>query len=481
MPVYPLKVEVDEKNILKLTDTFKKTYAEIVREINTATDFGIANRKIILRQIEVILEGLGTDVEKFLNKELPKYYKAGADDAVKQLRNVGADISVAEGFNRVHKDAIIALVDDTARAFGESMAGVSRSANLLLGKATRDLMTQKMAEGVIGGKALREVRQGIKGILQEQGLDALIDRGGHSWTLDRYAEMLFRTKAVETRNRGLANRMVENDYDLVQVSAHGADDVCGPWEGQILSLTGQTPGYPTVNGAEADGLFHPNCKHAVNVLIPKLAKQTNAYDTGTGEYQDEPGKSLLPVYEKLAETDLLSEARSYKPIFDDKLEKVAERAGLDWSDGPVKAAPRTAEKILYDYDGNIYGMKDVNRSVFFISDPKDEQTVNRLIDTVEKEFNTLGAKDVKRGLDITDGYASSKLSVNTPYGTKAEIQITTPEMWRAKTKLGGDELYELSRKPAVDEISRRIAREADEKMIKLYGEANAATLERLAK
>src|SRR3990167_3860414 len=119
--MYPLEVEVNEKNILKITQTFKEAYASIVAEIVDATDFGMANRKTILRQIETILGELGTNVEEFLEKELPKYYKAGADDAIKQLKNVDAPIEVKTGFNRIHQDAILALVDDTARAFGESM------------------------------------------------------------------------------------------------------------------------------------------------------------------------------------------------------------------------------------------------------------------------------------------------------------------------------------------------------------------------
>lgn len=277
--MYPLQVEINESNILKITDVFKKAYVSIVREIETATDFGVANRKAILSQIDGILEQLGTNVDEFLQDELPQYYKGGADDAVTQLRNVGAPVNVKEGFNRVHKEAIFALVDDTTRAFGESLTGVSRSANQLLGKATRDLLTQKIAEGKIGGKALREVRQTIKGVLREQGLDALKDKAGRSWTLDRYAEMLFRTKAVEARNRGLANRMVENEYDLVQVSNHNTThQACAVWEGKILSVSGKTPGYPTVADAERAGLFHPNCKHAINALIPSLARKTQAYN-----------------------------------------------------------------------------------------------------------------------------------------------------------------------------------------------------------
>ena len=135
---------------------------------------------------------------------------------------------------------------------------------------------------MISGAALSEVKKEIKGQLLEQGMAALVDRGGHSWSLDRYAEMLYRTKAVEARNRGIANRLVENGYDLVQVSSNGdACDACAEWEGKILSSTGATKGYPTVMEAEAAGLFHPNCKHAINVLVPSLARKTSAYDPET--------------------------------------------------------------------------------------------------------------------------------------------------------------------------------------------------------
>jgi hypothetical protein len=221
---------------------------------------------------------LGVDVEKFIEKELPVYYKRGADDAVKQLNNIGAEVGVKKQFNLLHKDAIAGLVDDTAKAFAESMTGVSRSARLLLGKATREMITAQIGKGMTAGDALRTVRKTIKGTLQEQGLSALIDKGGKRWELDRYAEMLFRTKAVEARNRGLINRMEQNGYDLVQVSSHGGCDKCQPWEGKILSATGQTPGYPTLAEAEASGLFHPNCRHAINTVIPKLARETGAYD-----------------------------------------------------------------------------------------------------------------------------------------------------------------------------------------------------------
>lgn len=277
--MYPLQVEISEASVEKLTRTFKTAYASIVKEIETATDWGVNNRKAILRQIEGVLTDLGVDVQKFLETELTNQYEIGAGEAVDQLKNIGAEVNVGTGFNKVHRQAIAALVDDASRAFGESMTGVLRSGQLLLGKIARETITQNIAEGMIGGKARKEIGKVIKTTLRQQGLDALVDKGGHSWTLDRYADMLYRTKVVEARNRGLINRMVENNYDLVQVSSHpDTCPICAEWQGKILSARGETKGYPTVAEAEAAGLFHPNCRHAINVLIPSLARMTEAYN-----------------------------------------------------------------------------------------------------------------------------------------------------------------------------------------------------------
>lgn len=277
--MYPLQVEINEKNILKLQNTFKKAQRAIEKEIFNATDFGIANRQAILAQIDAIVDDLAIKVDGFVQEELPLYYERGIEDANKQLKNVGAELGVNEQFNLIHQDAVLALVDDTARAFAESMTGVKRSARTILGKAVREQITQAIAKGFIGGETTRTVKAAIKDVVREQGITALIDKGGKKWTLDRYSEMLFRTKAVEARNRGLANRVVEFNYDLVQVSNHSSEhEECAVWEGRILSVSGQTKGYPTVAQAEAGGLFHPNCKHAINVLIPSLARQTEAYN-----------------------------------------------------------------------------------------------------------------------------------------------------------------------------------------------------------
>lgn len=282
---YPLQVELNQRTALKLVKVFKRAHIDIVNELKSATDFGAYNRRVILAQIEAHLAQLGVDVEQFLRDELPEYYKKGADDAVRQLKRVDAELAVEHGFNIIHQDAIVALIDDTAKSFGDSLSTVSRSVGKLFSKATREMLTYQLAEGTISGKSLRAIRKTIVSTLEMEGLPALVDKAGRKWSLDRYAEMLIRTKSVESRNRGMINRVVENGYDLVQVSDHvGECPLCRPWEGEILSLTGADKRYPTLAQAEADGLFHPNCRHAINTLVPELAAVTKAYSTGTGKY-----------------------------------------------------------------------------------------------------------------------------------------------------------------------------------------------------
>lgn len=283
--LYPIRVGASDKTIANLTDFYKKAYQNIISEILTATDFGVYNRKQILNQIEEILKDLGVNVKDFIENEIPKYYKVGADNAVAQLKDKGVSVLVDSGFNRIHREAINNLLDETGVAFAESMAGVKRAANVLLGKAVREGISRKMAEGSLRGEALRQIKSMVKNEILENGLEALIDKSGRKWSLDRYTEMLIRTKTVEARNRGLINRLLENEQDLVQVSDHvGECELCSPWEGKILSMTGKTKGYTTLEVARQSGLFHPNCRHAINFIDLELAAKTRKYDSSTGRY-----------------------------------------------------------------------------------------------------------------------------------------------------------------------------------------------------
>lgn len=469
--LYPVNVDVNQKDIEKLAQLLGKFYNRMVKEVSGATDFGVANRRAILAQIDKMIKDTGVDVQKFFDETLPKYYKEGANNGVDQLYNIGANVEVATGFNNLHRDAIVALVDETVQSSFEALTGVKRAVTRMLGKTVRDLVTEEIAYGVVGGEAIRKVRERIKGVLVEQGLPALVDRSGRQWQLGNYADMLFRTKAVEARNIGLTNRLSENGYDLVQVSSHATScKLCAPWQGEILSLTGKTAGYTTLQTATSNGLFHPNCRHAINALIPSLAKDTRAYNPETGKYSGR-GATVNDAIAKQLEKNIIQPAMDYQDQFKADVAKVASVGGWEHMVGPVKKTERSLQKVMGDYNGNLYGLKDSNRSVLFIDNPKSQAEFDKMVDATRSVF---GNASVKNGLDVTSGYAKSMINVKLADGRLVELQVTTREMWQAKKVLGGDDLYDIVRVKADD------WQKAEERMTKLYQDARDAINTRLA-
>lgn len=83
-----------------------------------------------------------------------------------------------------------------------------------------------------------------------------------------WSETIARTRARAAQEEGLHNKMKEVGFDLVKVSIGGSGDPCSNWEGLILSITGETPGYTTVDDAQGSGeIFHPRCVHSTSPYL----------------------------------------------------------------------------------------------------------------------------------------------------------------------------------------------------------------------
>lgn len=275
---YTGPVKIRDGQIDQLITLYKQTYAKLVQEIVTATDSGKIQKARVMARINRELEALGVEVDQWARREIPQYYLDGANIAQQDLRALGVDISKSKNFAVINSEAIKALTDEVALAFAQSITAISRNSSQLLSQAIKQQLNFVIAQGKLTGEARATISNNIKQVIQENGITALTDKSGRNWSFDNYARMLARTKAAEARNQGLTNRMLASGYDLVQVSNHRSDHrACAVWEGRILSLTGNTPGFPTLNGAAMAGLFHPNCEHSVNVIVPELASKTIAY------------------------------------------------------------------------------------------------------------------------------------------------------------------------------------------------------------
>lgn len=126
----------------------------------------------------------------------------------------------------------------------------------------------------IGGTAGRlRMAQQVLDQAAKKGVTGFVGRGGRRWNLVHYVEMATRTACLTAANDAYAALLVEHGYDLVRVSTvANCSDLCAPFQGRLLSLTGtgaQKPGVvATLAEARARGLHHPNCRHALILWTP---------------------------------------------------------------------------------------------------------------------------------------------------------------------------------------------------------------------
>lgn len=242
-------------------------------------------RKQTLKQIENIVAEANEDVKAWIKVEIPAFYENGMFETVKGIYKDAGDVNVDLDFVHFHKEAIEAISRETYQEIASGMTGLTRTGERMIAIATRDSVLKNIITGQITGDSAREIRKQIENTLKSEGITALTDRAGRRWDLKRYGEMLARTKLTQAHNSGVVNRMAGGGYDLVMITAHGGScPLCVPWQGQVLSVSGISNIYPSLDEARGGGLFHPNCRHAMTPYHADFLENTQAWDANKQEY-----------------------------------------------------------------------------------------------------------------------------------------------------------------------------------------------------
>ena len=71
---------------------------------------------------------------------------------------------------------------------------------------------------------------------------------GRQWNLPSYVEMACRTAANGAAREGTFDGMRAAGRDLAVIGGSSSGcELCADWEGEVVSLDGVTPGYPTLD------------------------------------------------------------------------------------------------------------------------------------------------------------------------------------------------------------------------------------------
>ena len=204
--------------------------------------------------------------------------REAADEDLKALPKVPPVPPVTPARDRKTRAAIYA----GQQVLSSVTARIPGAAGELHSQVTTQIIAR--SSGVRPGTRLDAAQQALD-ILTKRGVTGFRDAAGRNWSLASYIEMKSRTIVNQELIDGHTDRMLERGQNLIVVSSHSNPaPQCQPYEGQVLSLDGEsgTVIRPNATGgravkvkikatlreARSKGFQHPRCAHAISAFIP---------------------------------------------------------------------------------------------------------------------------------------------------------------------------------------------------------------------
>lgn len=249
---------------LAAEDKMLKKVANRVKGNITTTGWNekkLADTQLLRQEIQAILNDSNKLSKGKISKSLLKAYESGQANVSKQL---GMPNTLMRDIVPFHLQRLI--METQGAVQGTSFRILSNSMGIY-----RDVISEASTGVLSGVDTRREASQNALNQFASKGITGFVDRAGRNWELASYVEMATRTASSRAALQGHVDRSTELGQDLMMVSGHAATcPLCAPWNNVVISISGKTPGYPTLDMAHEAGLFHPNCKHTLTVWIPGL-------------------------------------------------------------------------------------------------------------------------------------------------------------------------------------------------------------------
>lgn len=125
----------------------------------------------------------------------------------------------------------------------------------------------------------KKLTSGFMVTFRKYGVTYFTDKRGAKWTLERYINMATTTIMTSTNRQSFFAKSLEWGNDLVKIvhlNLTPECDLCRPFTNKVLSISGKTKGYMTVDEASQSGhLFSYNCDHTVSSLELAPKKEEN--------------------------------------------------------------------------------------------------------------------------------------------------------------------------------------------------------------
>lgn len=273
-------------DVQKLIDIYSKAEKNVIKGIIGVDFFNRREKEDALNQIQDILQGLYGPTQRFLDLEARKEYGSGIAEVESALR----DVDLGNSFRVVDPQAlkfVLSNVDDildTALSdvkamLSNSYTGIQSQLNQVKKEVQNELIST-IGTGQVSGQNRLLISEKLEKILTSKGITGFTGVTNKGKTIkvsmSAYVEALTRSTLINSRVSAVTSRALELGHDLLQISTHkNPSPMCAPWGGKIVSISGQTEGYPTLTEAlfkgdyvPGGGILHRYCRHSVTVYIP---------------------------------------------------------------------------------------------------------------------------------------------------------------------------------------------------------------------
>ena len=257
--------------VLELIKTYTKAQQQLINVISQKypRSSSGAYQKRIIAQTNNILEGLLKESKKWADTNIPREYIKGVEKVIRDYKAMGIDIPAMNEFSRLHDAQIEILVRNATDNLVNSTNFVGRRINDTVRKIAIDSVTQAQ----LTGGTVQSIRTDLMQQFVDNNITSMKTRNGRNINLDSYAQTVARSTTREAQNQAQINHMRASNKDLVKMSSHATTcPICGPLQGRVYSISGESTEYPPLDFAYTGGYanIHPNCRHTISPYVPAL-------------------------------------------------------------------------------------------------------------------------------------------------------------------------------------------------------------------
>lgn len=246
------------------SDLILNTLRHLTKGNIASAKWGIAKLSelgIVNKQNSKIIQEAQKDIIPIIRAELKEAQTTISNSLDKNLK----DLSITKILPSGASPSLI----NTLTAFENKVIGdISATGSTMLKFLDREYeqaIKRVLQEKAITGESIRSSISKTANTFKKKGVSALIDKGGRSWSIEAYSQMVVRSNARQIATQTQFDRFDEYGVDLVEISSHlGARPNCEPYQGYIYSLSGKASDFPpfsSTSHGEIDGLFGINCGH----------------------------------------------------------------------------------------------------------------------------------------------------------------------------------------------------------------------------